>query len=309
MNNNEYVDSEVSAKDNTIMNNNECVDSEVSAKDNAINISNNEKELYFYHKDWNEYCILNYDKNILYKKNNTSEIAKFIINNLSIENSIILNWEKWDSEIFYLFDNEYYSNNYIQYVILLNNINGKLSFVKYILNNYNNKVYSKYYCYISEYILNEDYLIIDDKYQYKELKSFDNDFFKELYINCEIKTENIENNFSEYTLENTEKNRSFNVDSTLFSGIENTEKNRSFNVDSTLFSGIENIENTIIAYKNEYQEYVIYKNNIETKILINIFDKNLKTYDNAKKGIYNINNNVLNIYWENFVCEKYILYN
>jgi hypothetical protein len=203
-------------KENTEMNLNDYVN--LSEQNIDKELSSNEKELYFYHKDWNEYCILNYDKNILYKKNDISETAQFIINNnieknsnfnedsslflknlFSNENIIILNWKKWESEIFYLFDNEYYSNNYIQYVLILNNVNDKPLLVKYILNNYNNKVYSKNYCYVSEYILNEDYLIIDDKYYYKKISSLyidKNIFYKELYIN-----ENINSSiFSEITI-------------------------------------------------------------------------------------------------------------
>jgi hypothetical protein len=119
--------------------------------------------------------------------------------------------------------------------------------------------------------------------------------------------------FSEILMkENTMNLSECNIDKELFSEMlmkENTMNLSECNIDKELFSEILMKENTLIAYKSEYIEYIIYKNNIETKILINIFDKNVKTCDNIKKGIYNINNNVLTIYWENFICEKYILYN
>jgi len=248
---NTCVDQELFTEVNT------CVDQELFIEVNTCSDFNEKtkiEEIYFYHKDWNEYCILNYNINILYKKNNVNELAHIIFN----KNILMLKWEKWESEIFYLFDGKYYSSKYIQYVLILNDFN-KLLFITdnfkqykneniYILNSYNNKVYTDYN-YIYDYTITDDILIIDDEYYYKDIKS--------LYIDIKSINE----------------------------------------------------ENIIIAYKTEYQEYIIYKNNIETKILINIFNDSLKTYDNTKKGIYNVDNNILTIYWDNFVCEKYILYN
>lgn len=202
----------------------------------------NQKEVYFNHKDWNEYCIIDYDKNILYKKYNINEIADVIIE----DNKIILNWKKWNSETFYLFDEQYYLNQFIKYVEILSerSVDKENKYV-YILNQKNNRAYIcstqssgiNNYTYINEYILEENYIIIDEKYYYKE------------------------------------------------------------------------IDNKLIAYKNEYEESIIYKNNIEIKVLINILNDTIKTNDNKRDGTYDKYDDILKIYWDNIIFEEYVCYN
>jgi len=95
--------------------------------------------------------------------------------------------------------------------------------------------------------------------------------------------------------DNTEKNRSVSVDSSLFSGAyakENTEKNRSVSVDSSLFSGAYAKENTL-SYNKWYYSIVESKNKYNYDYVDNNFDNKFKIiYDTSmiiKKDIPDFN--------------------
>lgn len=56
-------------------------------------------EIYIYHKDWNESCILNDEK--IYRKNNQDEYGKYKF----FKNNLIIYWDKWNEEKFLFYDN------------------------------------------------------------------------------------------------------------------------------------------------------------------------------------------------------------
>jgi len=117
------------------------------------NNDSNNKEIYIYHKDWNDICIINENK--IYKKNDIGEYGKYESNN----NKLSIKWEKWNEDIFYLIDNIYYHEKLLLFIEFDN---------KYI--GYNNKLYyienSIYY---NDYLIdNENFIIDETNYFYKK---------------------------------------------------------------------------------------------------------------------------------------------
>jgi hypothetical protein len=86
------------------------------------------KKILIYHNDWNEECTI--ENNYLYRKNK-DEFGKYLYRN----NTLIIYWEKWDKDLFFLIDNNFYSEKFIKYMIF----NQK----KYIINIFLNKIYEE----------------------------------------------------------------------------------------------------------------------------------------------------------------------
>ena len=81
---------------------------------------------------------------------------------------------------------------------------------------------------------------------------------------------------SQNSKENTEMNRSFSVDSSLFSGTyvkENTEMNRSYSTDSSLFSGTYMKENTNVKTDDEEEIFEFKSAPINPDNVVVFFDK------------------------------------
>jgi hypothetical protein len=103
------------------------------------------------HKDWTDDCIIDIDT--IYKLSNNIEKGKYIINN----NQLIINWDKWNNEIFILLDNIYYLNYYIYNIIFHDtNINNIL------YNTHNLKIYNKLNnIYIGDIIIDKNIFTIN----------------------------------------------------------------------------------------------------------------------------------------------------
>ena len=65
-------------------------------------------EIYIYHKDWKENCILNNEK--IYRKNNKDECGKYKF----FKNILIIYWDKWEEEKFLFYDDSSYF--YLDYI-------------------------------------------------------------------------------------------------------------------------------------------------------------------------------------------------
>lgn len=100
-------------------------------KDNIYYYKNNIKsqnnEIMLYHINWNDICIIDF-KNI-FRKSENEEYGTYKIN----KDQLIVHWEKWDFELFYEFDNNYYYESFIKFLNYQNK--------NYIINTYINKLY------------------------------------------------------------------------------------------------------------------------------------------------------------------------
>ena len=54
-----------------------------------------QKDILLHHRDWSDYC--KFDDINIYRKYNNEDKGKYKLDN----NKLIIEWEKWDSEIFY----------------------------------------------------------------------------------------------------------------------------------------------------------------------------------------------------------------
>ena len=97
-----------------------------STKEINISDENQNLEIYIYHKDWNEYCVI-YDEKI-YRKTDANEFGKYDIK----DNELRIFWEKWESELFLKVNNIYYHDIFIYFL----NYNDKTL----IINIFNNKI-------------------------------------------------------------------------------------------------------------------------------------------------------------------------
>jgi len=260
---------------------------------------------------WNEICILNYKDSKIYRKNNYSDCGTFYFEN----NNIIVNWEHYGNEKFYLSKSEkiYYSNSYFEqhfkkifiideneyfyyntkdnylYTLDLNNI------LYNVKNNNENLVLSN--C-INNRIL---YFIENNKYTYdrklysygnKELKLLDNDF--KIINNNNLKLNYLE----EYTLnKNYESYINYKKDCINNNFREN---------DKIIFIVIDNnfldldILNKIDYLQIHYNYKIIIFDNIVNKCL----------YDKCYNIIYyfNIDKTINYLFNDNFIKKDDIFY-
>jgi len=79
------------------------------------------------HSDWTDICII--ENNKIYRKSIENESGKYLLES----NKLIIYWEKWNENVFYKCEKDYYDPLYFIYVVINN--------VTYILNTFNNKIY------------------------------------------------------------------------------------------------------------------------------------------------------------------------
>jgi hypothetical protein len=103
-------------------------------------------EIFFYNNDWEDYCLL--DNINIYKKNGNSLKGKFIKD----DNKIIIEWINYGTEIFYLYDNKYYNENYID-TVQYNENNFKINYLNNIIYE-NNKKIGYFYFKKDKFIIN-----------------------------------------------------------------------------------------------------------------------------------------------------------
>ena len=192
-------------------------------------------EIYIYHNDWNELCIIDGEK--IYRKNNKDEYGDYEIKN----NKLRILWKLWDEEIFYNFnetENKYDEYYYEKYVKNLEYNSGK-----YFINTYNSKIYNNNYSNVGKSKFEDKKIIIS----FLNSKEEEYDF--------------IEHN------------------------------------------------DTIIIYENIFKEIIIVKD-FEEKYIINLINFKINDKNNIKNGTYELNNNIINIFWDALTyTEEYIFDN
>ena len=114
-----------------------------------------DKDIYIYHKDWNEICLVK--DNLIFRGNNSNDNGEYIYNNYEL----IIKWYNWNDETFIHINDIYIEKNYFQNITIIylltcneKNIllydNSKNCFIKnYSVNvfektiKFNNKIYIK----------------------------------------------------------------------------------------------------------------------------------------------------------------------
>lgn len=143
-------------------------------------------EIFFYHPKWEDYCLL--DNINIYIKNDINLSGKFIKD----DNKITIEWINNLKEIFYLYENKYYNDIYIDSV-KFNDNNFKINY----LNNYiyeNNQKFGSFFFKKDKFIIDYDkeYKLCEFYYFYhrmnNDLKNLDDDIIiKEVQNDREMK--------------------------------------------------------------------------------------------------------------------------
>jgi hypothetical protein len=301
--------SENNIEDKFIFNNN------ISYNDYLINTYNFSEstnlEIHIVHKDWEEICMIDDDK--IFKKNDIYYCGKYYHN--KTYDFILISWLDTFEEKYIKKNNKYClsdMNNEINLVYYNKNIFNDI----FILDNKSTNIYNKntnsivgnYIIDIKKNILNVNWTFGNDNFYYEELKQYYyseyllNNFFKKININID----NIEYNY----IINTIDNKIFNendfiilfeykkIDDTKFS-IKLYEKYYSiFEVDD------KNIYNNVTEKYNENIS-ILHKSWNDTCV-INKYNKYIYRNENNESGIYEIINDKLIIYWENWNQEIFM---
>jgi len=154
-----------------------------------------------HHIDWNDIIYLT--EKLLYRTSNYKETAKYILN----DNFIIIEWDNWGKEYFYLIDDlDYYQissnnyfklDNYISFIYLIND----LSTDRFLLDNKLMKIYKKnnldFFGYF-EYEKNRLIITLNNKkdtYVYFNNKYYHIDYLSNLYEIVDIYEEKYNMNY------------------------------------------------------------------------------------------------------------------
>jgi hypothetical protein len=243
-------------------------------------------EILIHHKDWKDYCIIS--ESIIYKKSNNDEKGTYTL----IDNILTIYWEKWNAELFYKLDSEYYYNDYILNVEIIDDYSDLDKY--FLLNIYSNKAYYKNITYIGDFII-----VIPNN------SILDNKLYSGNYIN-----ENITNNKIIIKLENNilEYNIIFELNQTI-------KLYKNLNKNITLFNNYKqyatiDITNNIIKCndldkKGTYIFDISKNNSLYSNLKINWVSDNLNTesytlYDNLNTESYTL--------YDNLNTESYTLY-
>ena len=107
-----------------------------------------QKDILLHHQDWSDYCKLD-DINI-YRKYNNEDKGKYKLDN----NKLIIEWEKWNKELFYKINDIFYYDEYIKFLNYDNE--------SYIFNLYNNILYN--------YLISQNLIIENGKFKINDYK-------------------------------------------------------------------------------------------------------------------------------------------
>lgn len=286
------------------------------------------------HNTWNDYCIINKYNNFLYRLTNNQETAYFDLNN----EKLIIYWEKWNSEIFLKKNNIYeIENNEIECNIQVDdNIknDNNIDFLDKIINSEiieENKILNEIYIYHNHW---NELCIIDDLKIYRKNNKDEYGDYKiknnKLLILWKLWSEEVFYKFNEidneYYYEKYIKNLEYNNDKYFINTFNNKIYNSNyFNVGKSKFEDKKIIisflnsnekeydfiehDDTIIIYENIFKEIIIVKD-FEEKYIINLINFKINDKNNIKNGTYKINNNIINIFWNNLTySEEYIFVN
>ena len=166
----------------------------------------------FFHNEWVDICLLEYDTKKISRTNIPDEYGSFIIK----DNEIIIKWDKWMGDnIFVLIDNKYYLKYCFEKIKFIYD-----SYETYYIFNYDNKIIIKENNDISKilkatYIINNKLLLLKwnntntyNKYIWIESKNI---YINELFINKILNSKNIkqfieEDNIEKITIQEEKNN-------------------------------------------------------------------------------------------------------
>jgi hypothetical protein len=137
-----------------------------------------------HHMDWNDIIYLT--ENLLYRKSDNKETAKYILN----DNFLIIIWDNWGKEYFYLMsDLDYYQissnnyfklDNYISFVYLISNSVTN----NFLLDNKTMKIYKKNNLdFLGYFEYNDNKLIITLNNEKNTYIYFNHKYYHEDYLN------------------------------------------------------------------------------------------------------------------------------
>ena len=297
--------------------------------------------IYIKNISWEEECFYNINTNILTRNTNNDDKASIIFEN----NYLIIEWEKWDKELFYFYENQYINNTFFLHnIYLFFDKNKKFYYDK--KNIYNDKYYecfidSKIYEYkknnniLELYNFNQEkiYELIEidnvfyDKEKLKKLMILNNEyfiFFDEkiiLDLNFIIIGEynNKEQNILSIHFYNHLKSNDYilNEKNDIFYLEDNFNEIQLYNYDSTILLDnnyliSSNKKQLIIEIEDEYNIFYkinnMYFNQNDYTFLLNCeFDDIIYLFfnDNYKDIIFNIKNNKI-IFNQYSFEEKYL---
>lgn len=258
--------------------------------------------------NWSEICVFNSFNNFFYRKNLPDENGVYEKNN----DEIILNWKKWDKEYFICKNNEYIKKQNESYIFYHKDWTDKCE----LNNNQINKISN-----LSEkgiFSIENNFIIIKwDKWDSEKFIKLDEHYYLYNYFINKI----IINNDCITYIYNSYNNKLYlEIDFSIkYCG------DIKFDNEYIYIKFYENIEFNKYLFKQEYDDknikkYILYTNLIEEfnvfksydEILcVNIFDNSfyIKNTINKNGNIkFNEDKSILNIYWNKYKEEKYILY-
>jgi mannosyltransferase OCH1-like enzyme/glycosyltransferase involved in cell wall biosynthesis len=252
-----------------------------------------DKIIKIYHTDWSDDLSINFDKNIIIRKNYNNDFGNFIL----IDNLLLIKWEKWGKEYFFLNNNEYYQicdNNYfnldyhISIIYLIDEINSN----KYIIDINLQKIYIldnlEFY---GNFIFDNNDLIINLNQNNSTYIFFNNKYYNKTFIDKKYKIIYIDN--KRYFLD---KNSNISYENNILN------KNN-YLIYKNKLKFLDDI--TIYFSKNNIDNYIKYtKNNTNNIFLKNL--NNIDKYINKNNKIFINIDNILNII---SLIEYYIYFN
>jgi len=237
------------------------------------------KNIELVHNEWNDSCIINILNNYLYRLSNKEECGKYNI----INNSIIIYWEKWNTEVFECKDNiYYYKDKYSIEILIIHSDWTDICFID------NDKIYRKSIeNEVGKYLLESDKLVIYwEKWNENVFYKCDKDYYDPIYLIC-IFINNIKyilNTFNNKIYENSiHIGYYIKYDTTIHIVINNILKIYFYTLKS----------NNITLYDDMYKEIIIHKY-FDEIYKINVLTNEI-FYDNKKMDYLNF--------------EEYSLYN
>ena len=241
------------------------------------------------HQTWNDSCIINKYTNFLYRSNNIDEYGTYEIN----DNQLTIYWNKWDKEIFINKDDIYY---YYNTQIQLYHINWKDICIidsKNIYRKSNNEDFGKF-------ILEDNKLIIYwNKWDEELFYLFEDCYYYEKLIkNLEYKNINYTINLilNKIYYNNIECGSIIIDDDIIHIKIDNEVNNEVNNEIETFYYKYD--KNNIFIFKDKFKNIIIVKK-FEDIININLLNDEINSKN--MKGNYSIKDNILKIYWDNFL--------
>lgn len=168
-------------------------------KDNIYYYYNTNIQIY--HINWEDICII--DLKNIYRKSNNEEFGKYILE----ANKLIIYWNKWDEELFYLYENSYYYEKLVknlEYKNINYNVNLILNKIYYnniecgkvIIDNdtidikFDNEIETFYYKYDKSNIF-----IFKDKFKNITIVKKFEDTININFLNDEVNNKNLKGNY------------------------------------------------------------------------------------------------------------------